>query len=772
MPSEPKRKLAAIMFTDMVGYTSLMQKDEGKARELIERHRELMKPLVEKHNGEVLQFVGDGTFCVFDSAIEAVNSATEIQNTLASEDGIDLRIGIHVGDVVSKGEEIYGDGVNVASRLEPLAEAGGVCISERVYDDIRNQSGMDAVLLGEKTLKNVDRPIKIYSLTGKGLKVAKPFEEEEKISVSSKEAAAEVSAKPASKKLIPWLVGAAVLLILFFGRGWFSGESSISEVAADENSLAVMFIENMNDPTDADRSGEMITNLLTTDLSQSHSLKVISSQRLYDIAKQETNGDKVKINRANATRIAKKARAQWMLTGTLSQIGSRMVLATQLENVQDGRIIEAQRVDGDDLFALVDLLSNEIKVDLKVVAAPGEIDAPVKEITTNSTEAYELYLEGLKSLNEINYEDAVERFQSAIAIDSTFTKALYKLAVAQSWYQGVDPASETVKKILLNKENLPEGELLLVEGLGALLDGDYSTAKDVYHRLLLKYPDEKEIYYQLGEAYFHSDKAEPLKTLDAFEEAIDLDPEFRLAYSHIFDIYELERMDDRAIRVANRLINSNPEMGSGYRHLADVYGWNGDLDKSIENYEKAAEINKGNYESVSLQGWAYRIGGNFEKALNKYAELFKPDVPVIWQYRGKISSSFIYAKRGQYEKAIELVREARRVDEQFADNNTVRLAEYYSSSSDTVRAFAYLDSALAMSQSIEAERFNYWRKGVLYAASGDQEELKKLIDTLEISKDQKGVVLSMNLHNMLRIELYLLQGDIEKAIIEYERLEE
>ena len=164
MPSEPKRKLAAIMFMDMVGYTSLMQKDEGKARELIKRHRDLVKPHVDKHGGEIIQYVGDGTFCRFDSAIEAVNAALEIQHVFKLEDEISLRIGIHVGDVMVEGEEVYGDGVNVASRIEPLAEAGGVCISERVYDDIRNQSELEAHLLGERVLKNVERPINIYSL--------------------------------------------------------------------------------------------------------------------------------------------------------------------------------------------------------------------------------------------------------------------------------------------------------------------------------------------------------------------------------------------------------------------------------------------------------------------------------------------------------------------------------------------------------------------------------------------------------------------------------
>ena len=165
MPSEPKRKLAAIMFTDMVGYTAMMQKDEDRARELIERHRDLMKPHINKHDGEIIQYVGDGTFCRFDSAKEAVNAALEIQHVFQLEDDMSLRIGIHVGDVVVKGDEVYGDGVNVASRLEPLAEAGGICVSHQVYENIKNQSGLSLASLGKKDLKNVDEEMEVFTVT-------------------------------------------------------------------------------------------------------------------------------------------------------------------------------------------------------------------------------------------------------------------------------------------------------------------------------------------------------------------------------------------------------------------------------------------------------------------------------------------------------------------------------------------------------------------------------------------------------------------------------
>ena len=144
MTSEPKRKLAAIMLKDRVGYTAMMQKDEDKARELIERHRAHMKPFVEKHDGKIIQFVGDGTFCRFDSAIEAVRSALEIQKVLEMEPEINLRIGIHVGDVVIKGDEVYGDGVNVASGLEPMAEPGGIYVYQEVYRQIKRDPVINA----------------------------------------------------------------------------------------------------------------------------------------------------------------------------------------------------------------------------------------------------------------------------------------------------------------------------------------------------------------------------------------------------------------------------------------------------------------------------------------------------------------------------------------------------------------------------------------------------------------------------------------------------
>ena len=142
------RKLAAIMFTDIAGYTALMSHDEEQALQLLQRNRALLKPIIEQFRGEWLKEIGDGTLSSFASAVDAVNCALVIQRTLEGDPDLSLRIGIHIGDVVFERGDVFGEGVNVASRIEPLAEPGGICVSEKVYDDIHNKPGIDAAFLG------------------------------------------------------------------------------------------------------------------------------------------------------------------------------------------------------------------------------------------------------------------------------------------------------------------------------------------------------------------------------------------------------------------------------------------------------------------------------------------------------------------------------------------------------------------------------------------------------------------------------------------------
>jgi adenylate cyclase len=159
------RRLAAIMFTDIVGYTSLMSKNEQDTMTLLQKNHEIQNLVAEEFEGELLKEMGDGTLLCFNSAFDAVQGAQRIQELSKKVPGLVLRIGVHLGDVIFKDGDVFGDGVNVASRIEPFAKAGGICISEQILQMVENKTGFEAEFIGEKKLKNVDRPIAIYAIT-------------------------------------------------------------------------------------------------------------------------------------------------------------------------------------------------------------------------------------------------------------------------------------------------------------------------------------------------------------------------------------------------------------------------------------------------------------------------------------------------------------------------------------------------------------------------------------------------------------------------------
>ncbi|UCF69293.1 MAG: protein kinase, partial [Acidobacteriota bacterium] len=364
----------------------------------------------------------------------------------------------------------------------------------------------------------------------------------------------------------------ALLVIITFATTWRAARQVVAK--PEGNALAVMPFDNLRDPEDPERFGQILQELIITDLSDVASPKIISSQRLFDVQKQLGRGDASTIDRDMATEVARRAGARQMLAGSLSQLGSNWILTTQLVDVIEGTVLASERIDGADIYAMVDTLSQRIRDDLGLSSVA---DRSVREITSSSIEAYQRYLAGVDSLNHMDLPRAIEQLEQAIAIDPGFARAYQKLAIARWWYQGIDfskagpgdaTPSEVLNQLLDSAAEFTDADRQIVEAILALVEMRYADAETLFSRFVEHDAENKEAWYGLGEARFHGVRSSQDAALEAFERAIDLDPSFRLAYFHAVDIYSQQGRHDEGIRRVRQLIEQHPNDVSWYGDLA------------------------------------------------------------------------------------------------------------------------------------------------------------------------------------------------------------
>ena len=373
-----KRKLAAIMFTDIVGYTSLMGSDERKAVELLRQNRSIHKKYIKQYSGELLKEMGDGMLASFPTTSDAVYCAGAIQKASQEIEGLALRMGIHHGEVLVDKNDIYGDGVNVASRIEGLAQPAEILVSEPVYNNVKNRSGITGELKDEFELKNVDRPVRVYSVRIEQFPKAGTVQ------------------KPKYRKEIVIGVVAASLLALLFIINPFKGsntQASGNEVADIEKSIAV--IPFWNDSPDPDN--QYFCNGMEEEI-RIHLLK-ISALRIesrQSVEKYRENPEKDVIT------IGEELGVAYIVEGSARKIADNVRLTIQLINAKTGDHIWGDTYDGDFTAHILEFQSNTAK---QVAAALNSIITPEEEerinhIQTNDITAYD-YL--IKS----NYETAL-----------------------------------------------------------------------------------------------------------------------------------------------------------------------------------------------------------------------------------------------------------------------------------------------------------------------------------------------------------------------------
>ncbi len=440
------------------------------------------------------------------------------------------------------------------------------------------------------------------------------------------------------------------------------------QATPDANSLAVLNFENLQDPEDKDRLGQILQELIITDLSQLGSFKVFSSQRLYDLQNQLGYSESRDIDPSVALNVARMAGAATMLTGNIIRTGGKIILTSRLIEVDRGTVLKSQRVEGQDIYAMVDRLTNLVRTDLNLTAtAAKEIKIPVIEKTTGSMTAYQHYLEGMELFNEQKFSEAIEHFQNALTVDTGFTDVYYPLAMAQWWAQSIsneitsEDALATLNEIITGRHYKTTKEKLLAEGAWELVQQNYKDAAVLYEQLVGFLPDEKDGWYGLGEALFHGyedyDRAK-----DAFERVLELDPSYKLAYRHIFDIYNARDQYSAGMMVAIQFVDLFPESAWGPFYL-------GMMNNGMARYEKAAELY---IEAIIIDPNFTQAYSNLRKLCQKNLDdehclLYTsqlidahPDNPATYRLQGHI-----YRNAGDYSAAIRSYQKGLEVDPQY-----------------------------------------------------------------------------------------------------------
>lgn len=554
MPAENSetRKLAAIMFTDMVGYSALSQRKDQLARELLEEHRALLRTLFPGFNGTEIKTIGDAFLIEFNSALEAAQCGIEIQRALAKRNHdvpadrrVEIRIGIHIGDVVHRGGDVYGDGVNIASRIEPLAGAGGICISMDVERQIRNALEARFEKLAPTELKNISVAMDLF-------RIVLPWENQ---TVSRREEAQ--TAKPGSQKrtaknepgrVIPavtkfgWV--AVLLLLAASGGWWFVHQSSqgTKQVAnspgapaspaapgampvPDPKSIAVLPFANMSEETNNAFFADGIHEDLLTTLSSVRDLRVVS----------RTSVEQYRATTKSMRQIAQELGVTYVLEGSVRRAGNKVRVTGQLIRAASDEHVWAKSYDRDltDIFAIQSALATEIADALQAVLSPEE-KSLIERRPTDSPAAYDLFLKARSSLKGLNNDmtrvQAEQALLEAVKLDPNFAEAWAYLSLAHvlAVFSGEDHSPERLaraKAAIETAVRLAPADPVVIEMQGSYYYygyRDYARAAEQYQRLLLIRPNSADALGQIGLLYRRQGRwAESLANL---RKAAQLDP--------------------------------------------------------------------------------------------------------------------------------------------------------------------------------------------------------------------------------------------------------
>lgn len=646
-PGMEQRRLAAIMFTDMMGYTALMQEDEALAKLLRTRQKQTLESLIPQYHGTIIQYFGDGTLSLFDSATDAVRCGIAIQQELLQEPVVKLRIGIHSGDVVYDRDGIYGDCVNLSSRIESLSVPGAVLFSGKVFDEIKNQREIRAVSLGKFHLKNVKHPTEIFAASDNRLVVPLPAQIAGKLSQENLTWAFFLK-----KRKIRWLAGLTILVILILTFALLYRRSPTPPVGID--SIAVLPLDNLSGNPDQEYFVSGMHEALISELSKISSLKVIS----------RTSMIQYKDSKKQLPQIAKELGVKTLIEGSVFREGDIVRITIQLIDGKTEQNLLSEKFDRE----LRNVLSLHTEVAQKI-ADKIKINLTLQDqqrLTIASLvnpRAYEYYLTGRHFWNQRtikSYKQAIDNYHNAIEQDSSYAPAYAALADSYILFgeQGGMPqreagqlASNAIQKALSLNNKLAEAYSSL--GIWKLsFEWNWTESEKAFKRAIELNPGYAVTYQWYGRTLGFIGQYD--KAISMLEKAREIDPLSPVIAAYIGQVYIYAKQFSNAEKQLQEALSVHPNHPLLLHNIGELYAAQGRFSEAIPPLKMSAELSiSGHYKAIL--GYAYGMANNTKEAKLILEEL-------LGSTDGDFNSGFNLAavnlSIGEKEKAIEQLESA------------------------------------------------------------------------------------------------------------------
>lgn len=618
---EFRRKLTAILSADVKGYSRLMGEDEEATVRTITAHREVITLVIQKYRGRVVDSPGDNILAEFVSVVDAVQSAVEIQEVIRAKNAelpedrrMEFRIGINLGDVIQEGERIYGDGVNIAARVEGLAEAGGICISGSAYEQIENKLALGYEYIGEHTVKNIVKPIRVYRVPVRTETVDKVIDEK--------------MVEPKRGKL----VALAVVITLFVVVGgvmlWKSIQRKVSsqmEIASVEKmayplpekpSIAVLPFDNLSEDPKQEYFSDGISEEIISALSRVPKLFVIARNSTFIY-----KGKPVRIKQ-----VAEELGVKYVLEGSVRKAGDKVRITAQLIDAIKGHHLWSERYDRNlkDIFAVQDEITKKIITAMQVKLTEGEQARTVAK-GTNNLDAYLKCLQANDYLNRANIESnalAKQLADEAINLDPDYAWAYYIKALTYTndvWFgtskspkHSWTRAKELLQKSILLDDTFAEahGELGFLYSMASPRQPD--KAIPLGKKAVALNPNSAISHLRLGKVFTFAYRYE--ESIPEYKTAIRLNPMPPVLYFWSIGLsYGLLGQYQEAITWCEKAVRQEPDSFYARLMMTVVYSWSGrDEDARVQ----AAEILRIN-PNFSLEKFEKRAGKSIVDALRK-----------------------------------------------------------------------------------------------------------------------------------------------------------